>query len=108
MYVVLVSDGVTRRASFNGRPLNDRRTLGTWSVAGMFAAVDRDLHQQQAADEGRSTSLLLRGAFHPQYGFPERYQRIEWGSSLEISWHVTRFRPLTPASSSQDSATPSD
>ena len=36
--------------------------------------------------------------FHPQFGYPQYYRRIEWGSDVEASWEVTQFKVADEAS----------
>ena len=94
-YEVQVRGGQPELALRNGKPLQQRRTFGTWSVPGMFSTMLRDVETVE-----RSTSrnpdpsvprLRLRAAFDERYGYPSRYRRIQLGSPVEVSWQVTRF-----------------
>jgi hypothetical protein len=89
-YRVEVRDGAVVSATRNGNPLRDRRTLGTWSVPGMFGTIESDLQTNAEADPGQSP-LQLRAEFHPTYGFPQRYVRLAWGSKVTTSWQVQSF-----------------
>lgn len=42
-YEVHVRNGQAEVALRNGQPLRQRRTLGTWSVPGMFSTIQRDV-----------------------------------------------------------------
>jgi uncharacterized protein DUF6174 len=104
IYRVEVRGGEPHAAWRNEEPLTSHRTFGTWSVPGMFSTISRDLEavERHAAGQERQ-ELLLRAAFHPQYGYPQHYRRIEWGSrrgstSTTVAWDVTEFRVLAPAS----------
>lgn len=94
-YEVHVRDGQAEVALRNGQPLRQRRTLGTWSVPGMFSTIQRDVEAvERAASPSADPSLprlTLRAEFDPQYGYPARYRRIQHGSPVEVSWQVTRF-----------------
>ena len=91
-YQVQVQDGVVTSASLDGRPLRNRRTLGTWAVPGMFETVRIDL-----ATNEKKGYLLLRAEFDPQLGFPRRYERIEMktGAHDALQWVVVSFEPKT-------------
>ena len=66
--------------------------MGTWAVLGMFRTIGRDLANQDKARRDQTLpKLVLQGEFHPQYGYPNRYRRIEWGSSYQLNWHVSKF-----------------
>jgi hypothetical protein len=98
-YHVEVRDGEPVSATIDGRPLRNRRTFGTWSVPGMLATIESDVdHVEERAEQAnpRTARLTLRGDFDPQYGFPRRYHRMEWGeagSDQEVTWEVTSFQP---------------
>jgi hypothetical protein len=96
-YDVAVRGGHAESASRNGAPLTNHRTFETWSVPGMFGTIDSDWqnvekHLKHQADAS-TLQLTVKVEFDPKYGYPKRYRRIEWGSSREISWKVTRFEP---------------
>ena len=88
-YLVQVQNGVAESASLDGRPLRNRRTLGTWAVNGMFETIRLDLVNN--AEHGY---LMLRADFDPQLGFPSRYERIEirTGAHDALQWEVIRFK----------------
>jgi hypothetical protein len=94
-YRVEVRDGEARAAWRNDSPLMTQRTFVTWSVPGMFGTMSRDIEvlELHAAGKAGPTTprLTLRAEFDPQYGYPVRYRRIEWGSPVQVSWEVTRF-----------------
>ncbi len=98
-YTVTVRDQTVVNATRNGKPLKQLRTLGTWSVPGMFETIGVDLEHEEDVRAGRDKArpgLTLRARFHPQFGFPERYVRLEhsrMGTNPEVSWEVTRFEP---------------
>lgn len=90
VYEVTVENGIATAATFDGRALTRQRTFGTWAVPGMFDTLGRDLetHDQHGY-------LMLGAEFHPQYGIPMKYQRIELrtGAHDALQWTVTRFEP---------------
>ena len=94
-YYVEVRGGDARLALRNGKPLTQRRTFSTWSVPGMFATMSRDvdaLERRAAGQADASTpDLNLRATFGPRYGYPARYRRLQYRSSVEVEWEVTRF-----------------
>jgi hypothetical protein len=100
-YRVSVRDGTVQEASRNDQPLRQQRTLGTWSVQGMFETIEYDLrtlelHRAGDAQPG-TPQLSLRGRFDDSFGFPIRYQRTEmrkFGSNSEVSWEVVEFKRL--------------
>ena len=100
-YRAEVRGGEARSAWRNGRPLSGVRTLGTWSVPGMFSTIGRDIEAIERRAAGRAPpgapELILKAQFDPQYSFPQRYRRIEWGSrkgstAVTVTWEVTEFR----------------
>ena len=98
-YYVEVRGGDARLALRNGQPLTQRRTFSTWSVPGMFATVARDvdaLERRAAGQTDKSVpDLNLRATFDPRYGYPARYRRLQYQSSVEVEWEVTRFKVVT-------------
>jgi hypothetical protein len=104
VYRVEVRDGQPQAAWRNDRPLNQRRTFGTWSVPGMFSTIGRDVEVVERRAAGRAkpgeVELILKAEFDPRYSFPRRYQRIEWGSrrgsdAITVTWQVTDFRVVS-------------
>jgi hypothetical protein len=94
-YYVEVRGGDARVALRNGKPLTQRRTFSTWSVPGMFATMSRDVDvlERRAAGQRDASmpDLNLRATFDPRYGYPARYRRLQYRSSVEVEWEVTRF-----------------
>lgn len=97
-YRVVVREGEVQSATIDGRPLKQRRTLDTWSVPGMFTTMERDVANRELVATGRARPdtprLTLRADFHPKYGYPQRYRRIEWGTGRDMVWQVREFQPL--------------
>lgn len=104
-YSVEVRGGQVADATRNGQPLRQRRTMGTWSVPGMFGTIQSDVtnlekHRAGTAD-ATTPQVLLRGSFDEEYGFPARYHRTElqkWGNNIEVAWEVVAFELLDPVS----------
>jgi Family of unknown function (DUF6174) len=100
LYRVEVRDGEARAAWRNEQPLTNRRTFGTWSVPGMFSTISRDIEAlERAATKGAPPPLILRAEFNAQFGYPERYRRIDNGSrkggdSIAVTWDVITFRQV--------------
>lgn len=98
VYAVEVRDEDVVSATIDGRPLKQRRTFDTWSVPGMFGTMERDLANVDLVAAGRATRetprLTLRADFHPDYGYPRRYRRIEWGTGRDMVWEVKKFELL--------------
>lgn len=97
-YYVEVRGGVAQLALRNGQPLRQMRTFSTWSVPGMFATMSRDVDALELRAAGRgdkfTPDLNLRATFDPRYGYPARYRRLQYQSSVEVEWEVTRFEGL--------------
>ena len=95
VYAVQVRDGKIVAATRNGAELKQIRTMGTWSVPGMFDTIERDLRNSAVDPNDRITPqsprVTVRASFHPRWHYPQTYQRIEWGSPYEVAWSVTRF-----------------
>lgn len=94
-YRVLVEDGEAREAFRNGQPLQQRRTFETWSVPGMFSTIEADLTRQQGKVPAgvAPARMTLRAEFDPEFGYPRKYRRIEWGQGIEVNWEVEKFEP---------------
>jgi hypothetical protein len=94
-YRVQVRGGQAIAAFRNDQPLAQQRTLGTWSVLGMFATIGRDVEQVERRASGNADrftpDLTLRASFDRELGYPRRYVRMESGSTLDVSWEVTKF-----------------
>jgi hypothetical protein len=104
-YRVEVRGGEPSFAQRNGVPIKQRRVYGTWSVPGMFGTMSRDVEAIERRAAGKAGAdeqeLVLRAQFDPVYGYPVRYERIEWGSargstSTAAMWEVTRFELVEP------------
>jgi hypothetical protein len=102
-YRVEVRGGDAVAAWRNGQPLMQHRTFGTWSIPGMFSTISRDIEAiEKAAANRQQRPLILRAEFHPQFGYPDHYRRIDNGSrkgsdSITVSWDVTEFRVVDDA-----------
>lgn len=98
-YRVEVRKGEVISAQRNGQPLKQLRTLGTWSVPGMFGTISKDVENldkiaNNLADD-TTPRFSLSTDFDPQYGYPQSYLRLQWGSSNpEVTWKVIEFLPL--------------
>jgi len=94
-YYVEVRSGDAKLALRNGQPLTQRRTFSTWSIPGMFATIARDVDTLERRDSGQADkftpNLNLRATFDPHYSYPARYRRLQYQSSVEVEWEVTRF-----------------
>jgi len=95
-YEAHVRDAVTIRAARNGYPLQQARTLGTWSVPGMFNTIGYDVEAIDKSTAASPSHLTIRGEFDAEYGYPAQYRRIEWGANTEVHWQVTRFEVVSP------------
>lgn len=97
VYRVEVRGGKAIQATRDGAPLTDPRTLGTWSVPGMFDTMQSDvdhIDEPIPISAKESHHVSPRAEFHPELGYPVRYRRIEWGSSIEVGWEVKKFTPV--------------
>ncbi len=98
VYTVQVRDHKVVNADRNGAELKQKRTMGTWSVPGMFDTIESDLKNSAEDTTDRLTPesprVTARATFHPQWHYPERYQRIQWGSQVEVNWSVTQFEVI--------------
>jgi hypothetical protein len=99
VFEIEVRDGVVAAApKLNGNPVRGRHTWETWSVAGQFGTIGRELElaanpasEMQLAED---TRLVLRAKFDEALGYPKEFRRIVMGSGPEISWRVTEFKPV--------------
>jgi len=107
VYRVEVRDGEAVAAWRNGQPLRSPRTFGTWSIPGMFSTISRDIEAiERAAAANKQRPLILRAAFNSDYGYPERYRRIDNGSrkgsdSMAVTWDVVEFRLVESAEAAE-------
>lgn len=90
-YRVEVRDGEAILAERDGAPLKGHRTLGTWSVPGMFHTIEIDMATVEMAMDPSRPPLLLGAAFNATYGYPDRYHRSEVGTQMDVVWKVTAF-----------------
>jgi len=93
VYAVEVRRGEVVSAKHNGNSL----PVGpTWSVPGMFATIASDVENFEKVAAGKADAttprLQLRATFHPQYGYPERYVRIQSDNNTEVTWQVILFK----------------
>ena len=87
IYAVEVKDGEAISGSRNGIAFTRRRSWETWSVPGMFETLASDV----ATLEENPSQLVVRCQFDPKYGYPAKYERIQMGTGLQVSWEVTKF-----------------
>lgn len=86
LYAVEVQEGHAVAASRNGAPLKQPRTWETWTVPGMFGTLESDV---RSLEEG--AQLVVRCQFHPQYGYPMRYESFRAATRHQVDWEVTQF-----------------
>lgn len=98
VYRVEVRGGEVIQATRDNHPLRQMRTLGTWSVPGMFSTMEADLIHMEKLAAGQfdpyTPQVSVRVRFDPQYGFPRHYHRTEMvkrRSNPEVSWKVVAF-----------------
>lgn len=92
VYRVTVRGGQAIDATLNGNPLRDLRTLGTWSIPGMFGTIRRDVDTLQAAAKAKEPEpLYLCAEFDSEFGFPRRYLRSDLRFRITTSWEVLQF-----------------
>ena len=95
-YRVQVRHRNVSAATRNGYPLKSQRTLGTWSVPGMFNTIEIDLDRnEEVPTDGNPSAkprLVLGCTFDAQYGYPKKYRRNELGTQMQVDWEVTEFR----------------
>lgn len=80
--------------------VSDAQTLRMWSVSGMFDTIEQDL--KHATDPIRVSRREVNyvtplGVFHPIYGYPQHYRRVQWGFNVEVTWEVTHFAVVDAA-----------
>lgn len=93
VYEVVVREGEVESARRNDLPLKTSRTLGTWSVPGMFATIQLDLDAIR-----RHQPVMIRAAFDEQYGYPRRFHRLDTSGTTgnpEVYWEVKELTPIT-------------
>ncbi|WP_425618715.1 DUF6174 domain-containing protein [Anatilimnocola sp. NA78] len=94
-YRVEVRNGEAIAAWANGFPQSKQRTFVTWSVPGMFGTMSRDIEVLEKHTAGKADAttprITMRAEFDEKHGYPVRYRRIQWGSSVQMIWQVTKF-----------------
>ena len=100
-YLIVVREGDVTRIELNGRPLRRRHAFQSWGIEGMLETIGRDIDNRNRYERGERgpevCNLYLRGRFHQQLGYPEKYIRMERGGQAmnpAITWEVTRLRIL--------------
>lgn len=89
IYEVVVRDGEVAAASRNGQPLKSSRTLGTWSVPGMYTTIQLDLDAI-----ARGQPVMIRAEFDERLGYPRRFHRLDTSGTTgnpEVYWEVDRL-----------------
>ncbi|MEM7312882.1 MAG: DUF6174 domain-containing protein [Planctomycetota bacterium] len=85
-------------ATRNARPLTQVRTMGTWSVPGMFDTIEYDVRaiagDNMTEQQKAVTDLIVRCKFDPEYGYPKEYLRSDFAMKTTTRWQVTEFRIL--------------
>lgn len=100
-YEVHVVDSKVQKATRNGQPLTQMRTLDTWTVPGMFYTVSIDVENQTLHESGKAGAMdpnvRVRAVFDEVYGYPQKYHRtqfVEKGENPTTSWTVVTFEVL--------------
>ncbi len=91
-YWVQFVDGNVVSATRNDHPLPGKRTIGTWSVPGMFDTIEHDLETIDSPQP--SLQLELRCMFDETWGYPRKYIRSDYTSGTTTRWLVTDFSPV--------------
>ena len=86
----------------DGEAISENRLPRAWTVDGMFETVLADLAMTERAERGDTGARYVKmlGVVDPQYGFLQRYLRVEMmekGANPEAGWRVISFQPM-PAS----------
>lgn len=106
-YDVTVRRGRVVEATRDGHRLPKGET---WTPRGMFGTIERDLETLEMLDDPAFADralpqIKISGQFDPQWGFPRRYRRLQWGyrqeygkraanQTIDMTWRVTRFEKL--------------
>lgn len=79
----------------NGRTPAQRRTWEFWTVPRQLESLEIEL---EAADDPQrgfgapaGARVVQRAIFHPDLGYPLRYERIVLGTPLEVEWETVHF-----------------
>jgi hypothetical protein len=98
VYTCTVQNGEVVLATRNDRPLTQVRTMGTWSVPGMFDTIEYDVRVIEGEDlteqQRAVTDLLLRAKFDEEFGYPSQYMRSDFAMKTTTRWTVTDFEIL--------------
>ena len=88
---VVVREGKVVHMTTNGvKP--PERTFKEWSVAGMFAILERELMSRaEGVHGGSSDSVVLQVHFDDDRGYPLHFLRHIMGQRQGIEWEVTSF-----------------
>lgn len=102
-YQIRVRGGQVSAILLNGNPLSSRHSFPAWSVEGMLETISRDLvsiRRYQQGERGPDVcNLYIRGQFHPEFGYPEKYIRMPRGGQAQqpsISWELVDFSRHDP------------
>jgi len=102
-YRVVVREGEVTQIVLNGRPLRRRHAFQSWGIEGMLETIGRDVDNRRRYQQGERgidvCNLYLRGRFHQELGYPEKYIRMERGGQAvnpAITWEVIRFTVDNP------------
>ena len=97
-YQVVVREGDVTQIVLNGRPLKRRHAFQSWGIEGMLETIDRDVDNRTRYQQGERgidvCNLYLRGRFHQELGYPEKYIRLERGGQAAnpaITWEINRL-----------------
>lgn len=91
VYRISVSSGEVESVTFNDSPLELERTRAVWTVEGMHEMVDLDLHRKQQLAQGGNNTFVTRASFDPEFGYPKKYVRFDYGTKQTVTWTVTSF-----------------
>ena len=95
---ILVRDGDVVSMTRDGRAPQQQRTWVYWTVPGQFDMILRDFESAKDPARGfgaaQDSSVVLRGRFDRDLGFPLAYERIVLGEQVDVRWEVTDFQAL--------------
>lgn len=91
VYKISVVSGNVESVIFNDSPLKLERTSGVWTVEGMHEMVDLDLRRKQQLADGGNNTFVSRASFDPEYGYPKKYLRFDYGTKQTVTWTVSSF-----------------
>ncbi|MCA9200327.1 MAG: hypothetical protein KDA87_22460 [Planctomycetales bacterium] len=93
VYEVEVQDGQPVSSTFRDKPLTNSRTMGTWTVPGMFRTIELDLYHRSQADRD-PRRLAIRASFDPDWHYPDRMVRTDLDTNQGANWKVLQFERL--------------